>query len=257
MRKSKPSTKAKKEKAGQKAEKPATAIQPLTEDAMGVLLRTKNYQAYRKTSNNKTNEYAEAISALLGEQKAQEKEEAKKKMPSSFHVNKIQVTEESHSKEDTSAEADKSTSDEIKEEDTPEIKEDTITDAKEGPPSKIVSLSTWALKLVPTTDNSLDLIVLGVIKGSDDIVQSSFIKKRASIRQVMSKNTTYILESSCDSTVTPFPGFRDSTLNRFKNGFPSNWSALIRAEVRYLQKVNQTAEKVNKPAARTKRRRLG
>ncbi|KAI5128522.1 hypothetical protein NEPAR04_1273 [Nematocida parisii] len=255
MRKSKPSTKAKKEKAGQKAEKPATAIQPLTEDAMGVLLRAKNYQAYRKTSNNKTNEYAEAISALLDEQKAQEKEEAKKKMPSSFHVNKIQVTEESHSKKDTSMEADKSTSDEIKEEDTSEIKEDTA-DAKEETPRKIVSLSTWALKLVPTTDNSLDLIVLGVIKGSDDIVQSSFIKKRASIRQVMSKNTTYILENSCDSTVTPFLGFRDSTLNRFKNGFPSNWSALIRAEVRYLQKMNQTAEKVNKPEARTKRRRL-
>ncbi|KAH9386257.1 uncharacterized protein NEMAJ01_1153 [Nematocida major] len=118
---------------------------------------------------------------------------------------------------------------------------------KENQSERII-LSTWSIKLVCSSEGELKTIVFGIIEGTQDIVQSSFIKERVSSHCVMSKNTMYELAGSFDSTVEPYPGFRSSTLSKFKCGFPENWSALIEKEVQHI------ASKEKKPAQKTKPR---
>ncbi|OAG31329.1 hypothetical protein NEDG_01807 [Nematocida displodere] len=97
--------------------------------------------------------------------------------------------------------------------------------------SRHVVLTQWAIKLVRGEDGVFGLVVLGIIKETDNIAQSSFINKRLSSHCVMSKSTTYTLEGQFDNTFTPYPGFRPEALQRFKDGFPAKWSFIINTEI--------------------------
>ncbi|KAI5181753.1 hypothetical protein NEOKW01_1917 [Nematocida sp. AWRm80] len=97
---------------------------------------------------------------------------------------------------------------------------------------KQVTLDKWAIKLVQMgEDSTFWIIVLGVIKGTDNIVQSSFIKKRVNARTIISTSTKYTLEGEFDDTFSPHPKFASQTLNKFKDGFPHHWKSLIRAQI--------------------------
>jgi SANTA (SANT Associated) len=74
------------------------------------------------------------------------------------------------------------------------------------------------------------LVVVGVVKDSDTITQSSFIRKRLGGRTVQSKNTVYELEGEFDETFSPHPLFSHESIQRFKDGFPENWKEIIGME---------------------------
>ncbi|KAI5135665.1 hypothetical protein NEAUS06_1592 [Nematocida ausubeli] len=246
MRKPKPPARAKKMNIPGKEKTCTIAVQPITEDAMEVLLRADNYQMFRKTSSNKTNEYAETITKLLEEQKALEKEEADEKKEDAFCANKIEVSEEC-----TPKPVDAASTEEIK-----AVASEEKTEEKKETGNKIVTLSSWAIKLIENTSGTLEVIILGMIKDTNDIIQSSFIKKRISSHSVMSKNTTYILENACDCTVLPYAGFRESTQKKFENGFPSTWSIIIRAEVKYIQNLGKSEKSLPKPKSKKRKKWL-
>ncbi|KAI5187841.1 hypothetical protein NEHOM01_2402 [Nematocida homosporus] len=106
-------------------------------------------------------------------------------------------------------------------------------------PNANVTLTQWTIKLVPDEDE-LWIVVLGLIKGSEKIIQSSFIKKRISPHCVMSKGTTYILDGQFDDSIPPYPNFRAATMKKFQTGFPMHWQSIIRTEIAYIEaKENQ------------------
>ncbi|KAI5188713.1 hypothetical protein NECID01_0326 [Nematocida sp. AWRm77] len=106
--------------------------------------------------------------------------------------------------------------------------------------SSTITLSKWAIKLVPEEESGLGLVVIGVIKDTESIVQSSFVKKRLAACCVISKSTTYVLEGEFDRHFKPYPGFRDATIQKFKGGFPVNWSSLVKAEIAAIKQLQIT-----------------
>jgi len=105
-----------------------------------------------------------------------------------------------------------------------------------------VVLSKWAIK-VAVNEEGVGVMVLGVIKDSDNLVQSSCIKKRVSANCVVSKSTNYVLEGELDRTFEPYPGFRDATLQKFTNGFPYYWPSIIKEEIEHLRSSEVSEKK--------------
>lgn len=101
---------------------------------------------------------------------------------------------------------------------------------------KIVELEMWAIKLIEASERVFELIVFGVIKGTNEIVQSSFIQRRESSHCVVSKNTKYVLIDGIDMTIDPCTGFRESTKRKFLEGFPEDWMEIITAEIDHVKK---------------------
>lgn len=121
--------------------------------------------------------------------------------------------------------------------------------------SSVISLESWAIKLAESPENGLDVILFGVIKGTGDIVQSSFLQKRESSHCVLSKNTKYLLEGALDKTIEPHPGFREETKEIFAKGFPNNWREVITEEIEHIKGQGKKKEEV-KTRKRRKRRWL-
>lgn len=121
---------------------------------------------------------------------------------------------------------------------------------------KVVYLDDWTIKLVPGNDGSLWIVVLGAIKDTESIAQSSFIKKRVDAHCVVSKGTTYLLEGKFESSSIAYPGFREATMSRFKSGFPHQWQSIIRSEIRFLQdKENEEVGEIEKSREQNQRKK--
>lgn len=105
-----------------------------------------------------------------------------------------------------------------------------------------VVLSRWAIKLVESKtvgdrelrDKRMWVVLLGIIKGTENIAQSSFIRKRVDARCVMSKSTKYVLEGDFDEAFVPHPLFSSDSARKFKSGFPFYWKAIINGEVKKI-----------------------
>ncbi|KAI5191913.1 hypothetical protein NEMIN01_1731 [Nematocida minor] len=122
--------------------------------------------------------------------------------------------------------------------------------------NKTVTLATWAIKLIEASEGVLELIVFGVIKDTSDIVQSSFINKRVSSHCVVSKSTTYLLEGGLDTSVTPYPGFREEVTEKFKDGFPMQWRSIVKAEAQRIKEVEGREQLKAKYKPRKRRKYL-
>lgn len=117
---------------------------------------------------------------------------------------------------------------------------------------KEVVLAPWSIKLAESTKESLEVLVFGVVKGSTDIVQSSFIEKRISSYCVSTKNTIYHLEGPADCSVEVYPGFSAEVLEKFSSGFPMRWGSIIRTEARRIKEAGNK-EKENNEGEENKR----
>lgn len=116
---------------------------------------------------------------------------------------------------------------------------------KPDKPEKVVHLKQWTIKLVPDSTGELWIVVLGAIEGTDNIAQSSFIKKRVNSHCVVSKSTTYMLKGAFEDTSIPYPGFRTETMSRFVDGFPHHWQSIIRSEISFIQKKENLISNAN------------
>ncbi|KAI5171404.1 hypothetical protein NEFER03_0763 [Nematocida sp. LUAm3] len=112
------------------------------------------------------------------------------------------------------------------------------TEIKEEP-VKCIHLSKWTIKLVPSEEGDLWVVLLGAVGKDKEIVQSSFIKKRISAHCIMSKNTKYLLEGPFDETYPPHEHFRESVLSKFRSGFPLQWQSIIKGEVAHILHITQ------------------
>lgn len=233
-------------KGEEKKTNPTRKIAPITPDAIETCLATPAAAAaFRNRGLYKETKYWQAIDmALALMEEKQKRLSAKKKEIAAVNAEKWMPKREKENLEHT-----------------PEL-----TPSPKGPPvqadnhaDRTIVLLRWAIKILSTTCEKtggpvMAVMVIGVVKGSGDIAQSSFIKKRVNARCVQSKSTTYVLEGPFDPTYAPYPGFPAESTARFSKGFPSNWQAIVRAAGVSQSPEQDEHPKKKDPKKRKKRR---